>query len=299
MYYQSPYSVLGINKDATKEEIKKAYRDLALSCHPDKLIHIQDADEKQRRVERFKEATIAYEKLTSNENNFENMSWDDENMDWGNIWRTFFGEDTKDALKDAFIDMASMFINSKVYPKPYYNPSSNLAHPICHDIKLPVTYNEIRTNAKKKLRLILVDIEEPIFIDVLCGSFPSITREFTDDNDKDHEICITMEIREQEGFNHLISNTGEIDIVTTLEVDMKEYITGYDKKIPYIDNKEISITVPPFYKEYYEVSDKGLNGGILIVNIVCKTISKASWDFLSPKDQDDMIRILNIMYKTI
>lgn len=302
MYNQSPHSVLGINQYATKEEIKKAYRDIALSCHPDKLVNIQDADEKHRRVERFKEATIAYEKLTNNENTFENMTWDDDQMDWGNVWKTFFGEDAKDALKDAFIDMATMFINKKIYPKPYYNPgsnNSNLNQPLQHDIKLPVTYNEIRINTKKKLRLILVGIEEPIFIDVYCGSFPKVVREFTDDDDNDHEIVISMEIREQEGFNHLISNTGKIDIVTTLEVDMKEYISGYHKTIPYIDGKGIDIDIPPFQEEYYEIADKGLKGGALIVNIVCKTIQKESWDSLSRKDQDDMIRILDIIFKTI
>lgn len=299
MYNPSPHSVLGINQDATKEEIKKAYKDIALSCHPDKLVNIQDADEKQRRVERFKEATIAYEKLTNNQNTFEYAKWDEEQMDWGNIWKTFFGEDGKEALKDAFIDMASMFINKQIYPKPFYNPSSNIVPPLRHDIKLPVTYNEIRTNAKKKLRLILVGIEEPIFIDVLCGSFPNVVREFTDDDDEDHEIAISMVIREQDGYSHLISNTGKIDMVTTLEVDIKEYITGYEKEIPYIDGDSIHLSIPPFQKEYYEIADKGLKGGALIVNIVCKPIDRESWDSLSSKDQDDMIRILDIMYKTI
>lgn len=299
-YNQSPYSVLGVKQDATKDEVKKAYRDIALQCHPDKLIHIQDSDEKQRRVERFKEATLAYEKLTNNENNFQNMKWSEEEMDWGNVWKTFFGEESKDVLKDVFVDMASMFIKSKIYPKSFYNPTSNLEKPIVHDIKLPVTYNEIRTNAKKKLRLVLVDLQEPIFIEILCGSFPKIIREFTDDNDSDHEIVILMEIKEQDGFNHLISKTGKIDIVTTLEVNLKEYISGYERKIPYIDTSEIDIIVPPFYKEYYEINDKGLKGGSLIVNIVCKTIDRESWDMLCYKEQDEMIRILSLIYnKTI
>lgn len=297
MYNQSPYSVLGINKDATKEEIKKAYREIALSCHPDKLVNIKDSNEKQKRVERFKEATIAYEKLTNNENKFEKMKWDEEHMDWGDIWKTFFNEDTKDTLKDAFLDMASMFIKSKVYPKPFYNPSSNIEPPLRHDITLVVTYNEILTNAKKKLRLILVDLEEPIFINVFCGSFPTVTRQFSDDDDNEHEIVISMEIREEEGFNHLISNSGKIDIVTTLEVNIKEYISGYNKQISYIDNKYIEVTIPPFHEEYYEIANKGIKGGSFIINIICKTIHKESWKSLCAKDQDDMIRILNIMYK--
>lgn len=48
------YEVLGINKDASDDEIKKAYRKLAVKYHPDK----DGGDE-----ERFKEATAAYETL--------------------------------------------------------------------------------------------------------------------------------------------------------------------------------------------------------------------------------------------
>tara|TARA_Y100001970_G_scaffold43701_1_gene54481 strand:+ start:1489 stop:2625 length:1137 start_codon:yes stop_codon:yes gene_type:complete len=52
------YEVLGVNKSATKEEIKKAYRKLALKYHPDKNKGDKSAEEK------FKEGSEAYHVLS-------------------------------------------------------------------------------------------------------------------------------------------------------------------------------------------------------------------------------------------
>ncbi|MCP3025629.1 molecular chaperone DnaJ [Halobacillus sp. A5] len=51
------YEVLGISKDASKEEIKKAYRKLARKYHP-------DVSEEENASDKFKEAKEAYETLS-------------------------------------------------------------------------------------------------------------------------------------------------------------------------------------------------------------------------------------------
>jgi molecular chaperone DnaJ len=55
------YEVLGVSKSATPEELKKAYRKLALQYHPDRNPGDKEAEEK------FKEAAEAYEVLSNPE----------------------------------------------------------------------------------------------------------------------------------------------------------------------------------------------------------------------------------------
>ena len=55
-----PYSVLGVSRDATDEEIKKAYRTLSRKYHPDANINNPKKDEAEAK---FKEVQQAYQQI--------------------------------------------------------------------------------------------------------------------------------------------------------------------------------------------------------------------------------------------
>ena len=100
------YDVLGVTKSASAEEIKKAYRKLALKHHPDRNKGNKEAEAK------FKEASEAYHVLSDKErkNNYDQFghaAFDGArgrggfgNFDFSNIFSDIFGSD--DPFDDFF-----------------------------------------------------------------------------------------------------------------------------------------------------------------------------------------------------
>ena len=60
------YDILNVNKNSTKDEIKDAYKKLAMKYHPDKNINNKEEAEKK-----FKEVAEAYEVLSDNKKKYE------------------------------------------------------------------------------------------------------------------------------------------------------------------------------------------------------------------------------------
>jgi tetratricopeptide (TPR) repeat protein len=57
---KTPYEILGVNPNASDDEIKKAYRNLARKYHPDKY---RDSDLADLASEKMKEVNAAYEEI--------------------------------------------------------------------------------------------------------------------------------------------------------------------------------------------------------------------------------------------
>ena len=68
--YMNPYQILGVEKDASPEEIKNAYRKLAMRYHPDRNPGDPEAEAK------FKEASKAYDMLTGQDKNYQDQNID-------------------------------------------------------------------------------------------------------------------------------------------------------------------------------------------------------------------------------
>ena len=100
---RDPYEVLGVGRDASEQQVKKAFRQLARELHPDVNAHDPDAEEK------FKEAAEAYEILSDAERRATYDRYGHEGLSSGGWAPNFdaFGSITD--LFDAFFGGAGAF----------------------------------------------------------------------------------------------------------------------------------------------------------------------------------------------
>ena len=142
------YEVLGVSKNATNEEIKKAYRKLAIENHPDKNPGDKAAEE------RFKEATEAYEVLSDDtkRKNYDNFGFAsvDGSQGFGNAAYRDFSDLFSGGFGSIFEDLFGFGGGSSTRAKSQSNPSVGQSirinieidfQDIVSDFKKDVTYS--------------------------------------------------------------------------------------------------------------------------------------------------------------
>ncbi len=97
------YEVLGIKKNASKDEIKKAYRKLALKYHPDRNPGNTEAEDK------FKEATEAYEVLSDDQKRSNYDQFGHAGVSAGGFGGADFGGAAFRDFQDIFGDFSDIF----------------------------------------------------------------------------------------------------------------------------------------------------------------------------------------------
>ncbi len=144
------YEVLGVGRDATADEVKKAYRKLAFQHHPDRNPGDAAAEEK------FKEATEAYEVLRDPEKRSRYDQFGHSGMEgaFGGAGRDFSGFDLHDALRAFMRDFGGFgggfgdFFGGATGQR-----TRGPARGGDLQIRLPLTLEEAAAGAEKKVKV--------------------------------------------------------------------------------------------------------------------------------------------------
>jgi len=143
------YEVLGVSRTSTKEEIKKAYRKLAMQFHPDRNPGDKESEEK------FKEAAEAYEILSHDDkrNNYDRFGHE-------GVRGSGFGSSGFSSVNDIFSHFSDIFGGSSIFDEFFGGsqrgrsrrrgsgvPGSDMR------VTLKLTLEEIATGISKKIKI--------------------------------------------------------------------------------------------------------------------------------------------------
>lgn len=288
----NPYIILGLPIGSSIDDVKKVYKSIALKSHPDKINNISDINERNKRIKEFIDSTNAYNRILKGDYNCDSNDYDSNDYNYDDYKFTF--EDWEETINnirqsDLFKDVVSMIMKFKSKIKK-------------HNINVDIKYADYFSNHKKKLRLFLKGIEEPIYINLDCKKYPSCIINYFDDNDNEHEITIQMTFINDKivnnDFYHNDSddsdNSNKIDIYYNMKIDTIDYLIGNTKELQFFNKEIIKINIQPFAKEFI-INNYGINKGNLIIIFDYQQIKKENWDKLSDADRNEFIRILKLI----
>ena len=152
------YQILGVSRNASQEEIKKAYKKLAIKWHPDK--HKEET--KNEAEKRFKEISEAYQVLSDNEKkrNYDQFGNEEGNphgpsfssssagMNPHDLFEAFFNGNQFGSAESFFNDGFFSINNGRRSSRPTPKISDSL-------LKINISLQELYFGAKKKVSIML------------------------------------------------------------------------------------------------------------------------------------------------
>ena len=284
------YQLLGVGRDATADEIKKAYRKLAMKYHPDKA-----KGDKKQAEDKFKQISEAYAVLSNPEKKKEYDEFGSQvfrqKFSQEDIFRGFdFG--------DIFGDGASESIFSRIFggqrggrprgrshtfsyggPEGHFEP---ISPPKGQDlqVEVPITLHEIAFGTDKLVSFSHHGQVEKISVKIPPGSLPGKKLRLTGKGSPGPmggpPGDLYVKLKEME---HPVFKREGNDLLVDRKVKLTEATLGTKVTVPTLDGKTMSLKVPPGtqshtkmrLKNYGLPTANGKGRGDQLVRIIVET----------------------------
>jgi curved DNA-binding protein len=239
------YSILGVSKSASDEDIKKAYRKLAMKYHPDHTKGDKGAEEK------FKKVSEAYAVLSDKEKRKEYDTFGSEGFrqrfsqedifrgfDFSDIFREFGFGGRGGGMRFSF-GSGSPFGSGPGQQQAQIKGSDLL-------YELPLTLQEVATGTSKLVNLQHQGRSEKITVKIPMGMIQGKKLRLAGKGNPSPyggppgDLYIQAKI-----VGDSIFRAEENDIYLNQEIKLSEALLGTSISVPTLENKKLSLKIPP------------------------------------------------------
>lgn len=274
----NPYDVLGLQPSCSLQDIRKAYKCIALQNHPDKLHNVEDNTRKACE-ERFKNATVAYHILLEQHGKVEPHPTGPEY--WKAMWEqmeSFLSKQNTQNIIESIVDVATKYIRVKR-----------------HRVRMPVSLDDIYNKKERKVEFFLKGIETPVCTTLNCGDYPETSFEYHDEDGKHHLVYVTFCVKSHPLFD--IESGGHLE--TTMQVSWNDFIQGCELKIPYFNGSYVATFLNPFQdiSEPIIVSGKGITPDHdLVIYVDLQTPLQDAWEHITASERSAFMGTLKKIF---